>query len=222
MVSNKSSIKGTMSIGEFAKRIGVKPLTVRRWIYKGLIKPLKTPTGRYRFTEKHINEILNNLHKDYDDNHNTKKVVIYTRVSTSKQKEYLQNQIELCKKYAVSKGYSIGQIITDIASSFNFKRKELNKLLDLVIANEVDTVIIYSKDRLSRIAYELFETIFNKYGVKIEIIDNSEKLHNDYQLKDTVEELISFIHYITAKIYGSRSYKSRKIKKCVEETINEK
>jgi putative resolvase len=111
----------TIGIGEFAKRIGVAPLTVRRWIYKGLLKPLKTTTGRYRFTEEHIKQALDIKGKTIP-----KKTVIYARVSTAKQKEYLQNQIELCKKYAVSKGYSIDEIITDVASFFNFKRKGLN------------------------------------------------------------------------------------------------
>jgi len=82
---------------------------------------------------------------------------------------------------------------------------------------QVDKVIFYSKNRLSRIAFELFENLFAKYGAKIEIVDNSDK----EQIKDAVEELISFIHYITSKIYGSRSYKSRKLKKCVREALNE-
>ena len=43
-----------MGISEFAKRVGVTPLTIGGWIYKGLLKPLKTPTGLYRFTEEHL------------------------------------------------------------------------------------------------------------------------------------------------------------------------
>ena len=47
-----------MSIGEFAKKVGVTPLTVRRWIYAGKLKPLKTVGGRYRFTEEHLKQAL--------------------------------------------------------------------------------------------------------------------------------------------------------------------
>ena len=209
-------IKGTMSIGEFAKKVGVTPLTIRRWIYAGKLKPLKTVGGRYRFTEEHLRQALS-----FKSKTPPKKTIIYARVSTPKQKEYLENQINLCKQYAVSKGYSIGEVITDTASSFNFKRKGLNKLLELVMDGQVDKVILYSKDRLSRIAFELFENLFTKYGTEIEIVDNSDNLHSQEQIKDAVEELISFIHYITSKIYGSRSYKSRKLKKCVREALNE-
>ena len=209
-------LKGTMSIGEFAKRVGVSPLTVRRWIYAGKLKPLKTVSGRYRFTDEHLKQALSFKGKPLP-----RKTVIYARVSTPKQKDYLENQINLCKQYAVSKGYSIDEVITDTASSFNFKRKGLNKLLDLVLSGEVDRVILYSKDRLSRIAFELFENLFAKYGTKIEVVDNSENLHSQEQIKDAVEELISFVHYITSKIYGSRSYKNQKLKKCVREVLNE-
>ncbi|RUM28465.1 MAG: IS607 family transposase [Aquifex sp.] len=209
-------MKGTMSIGEFAKRVGVSPITVRRYIKKGLITPLKTPTGRYRFTEKHVKQFFSLREKE-----TPKKVVIYARVSTQKQKTYLENQIQLCKQYCVSKGLQIDEIITDIASSFNFKRKGLKKLLDMVISSQVDTVVIYSKNRLSRIAFELIEEIFSMFNVKIEVIDKSEKLSTDEQLKDAVEELISFIHYITSKIYGSRSYKAKKIEKCIKEVLGD-
>ena len=205
-----------MSIGEFAKRVGVSPITVRRYIKKGLITPLKTPTGRYRFTEENVKQFFQLKEKE-----TPKRVVIYARVSTQKQKAYLENQIQLCKQYCASKGLQIDEIITDIASSFNFKRKGLKKLIDMVINSQVDTVVVYSKDRLSRIAFDLFEEIFSRFGVKLEVIDKSEKLSSDEQLKDAVEELISFIHYITSKIYGSRSYKAKKIEKCIKEVLKD-
>jgi putative resolvase len=215
----RNNYKHTLTISEFAKKVGVTPLTVRRWIYKGIIKPLRTPTGRYRFTEEHIKQVLS---VKTNSNKNNNSIVIYARVSTNKQKKYLQNQIELCKQYAAAKGYTVSEIITDIDSSFNFKRKGLNKLLSKVFNSEIDKVIVYSKDRLSRIAFELFENIFSRFGVEIETIDNSENLSSDYQIKDAVEELVSFIHYITSKIYGSRNYKSKKIQECVEKEITQK
>jgi predicted site-specific integrase-resolvase len=60
-----------------------------------------------------------------------------------------------------------------------------------------------------------------KGGTKIEIVYTSEEIPSQEQIKDAVEELISFIHYITSKIYGSRIYKSQKLKKCVKEVLNE-
>ena len=148
------------------------------------------------------------------------KILIYVRVSTQKQKAYLDNQVEVCKQFLASKGLQIDDVITDIASSFNFRRKGLGRLLDLCFGGEVEKVCIYSKDRLSRVAYELFEQILKRLGVEVFVVDNSEKLSTDEQIRDAVEEMVSFIHYITSKIYGSRGYKKKKIERCIKEIVN--
>ncbi len=207
-------MKGTMRISEFAERVGLHPQTVRAMIKRGELNPYITPSGQYRFTEEHIKQVLG------INERRSGKVIIYARVSTQKQKEYLQNQVEVCKQFLASKGLQVDEIITDVASSFNFKRKGLNKLLDMCFDGEVKTICVYSKDRLSRVAYDLFEQMLKRLGVEVLIVDNSERLATDEQLKDAVEEMISFIHYITSKIYGSRSYKRKKIEKCIKEVIN--
>ncbi len=183
-------MKKTMRISEFAKRVGFHPQTIRGMIKKGKLKPFITPSGQYRFTEEHIRQVLG-----IDENRKGK-VVIYARVSTQKQKKYLQDQVEICKKFLVSKGLQINEIITDTADSFNFKRKGLNRLLDICFNKEVKVLCIYSKDRLSRIAYDLFEQILKRLGVEILIVDNSEKLTTDEQLKDAEEEMLSLFRAI--------------------------
>jgi len=207
------------TISEFAKKVGVTPLTVRRHIYAGKLKPYRTPTGRYMFTDEHVKQFLGI--DDSSNNTAENQCVIYCRVSTREQKDFLNNQIDACKNYALSKGYTITEIFTDTASSFNFKRKGLLKLIDYIFKHKPKYLVVYSKDRLSRLAFDVFDIVFKKLGVEIIVIDDSSQLHNDSQLKDYVEELISFIHYITSKIYGSRSYKSRKIKNCVREVIKD-
>jgi len=85
---------------------------------------------------------------------------------------------------------------------------------------EIERIVVYSKDRLSRIAFDLFETLFNHLEVQVEVVDRSESLHTQEQIKEAVEELVSFVHYVTSKIYGSRSYKSKKAAKCVKEALS--
>lgn len=215
-MSRGVALKGTMSIGKFSELVGVSRITLRRYIKRGLIVPLKTPAGRYRFTEDHVKQFFSLKGKELP-----RKTVIYARVSTQKQKSYLEHQIQLCKHYCASKGLQIDEVITDIASSFNFKRKGLKRLIDMVFGSEIERVVIYSKDRLSRIAFELFEEIFSRFDVEINVIDKSEELSTDEQIKDAVEELISFVHYITSKIYGTRSYKTKKIESCIKGAIED-
>lgn len=47
-----------MTIREFAKRTGISVTTLRRWDRKGILKPLKTPTGFRKYTEEMIAAIL--------------------------------------------------------------------------------------------------------------------------------------------------------------------
>lgn len=197
-------MKDFLKPSEVAKILGMHKITILRYIKTGKLKAIRTKTNRLLIPKKELDKLLS-------QENSPKRVVIYCRVSTQKQKKYLENQIELCKQFATAQGLFIDEIITDIASSFNFKRKGLVKLIQLLLNNEVSDIIIYSKDRLSRLSFDLFQNITDLLGVKIHIIDKSDSLHSEEQIKDYTEELISFIHYITSKIYGSRSYKKNKL-----------
>ena len=58
------------------------------------------------------------------------KTVIYARVSTSGQKDDLENQIEFLKQFANAKGMIVDEITTDSGSGLNYNRKKGNKLID--------------------------------------------------------------------------------------------
>lgn len=60
-----------------------------------------------------------------------KKVIIYTRVSTSNQKDDLKNQVEFLKQYANAKGIIVNEVIEDYGSSLNYNRKKWNNLIDV-------------------------------------------------------------------------------------------
>ena len=108
-----------------------------------------------------------------------RKTYIYARVSASKQKPDLNNQIELLKQFCFTKGYTISGIYSDIASGISFeKRNDFFKMLDDIIDNKVERVVITYKDRLSRIGFDLFYHLFQKYNCEIVIMSEvgSEKL----------------------------------------------
>ena len=84
------------------------------------------------------------------DNIDTRKNVIYARVSCTNQKQSLDNQIELIKSYMLSKGIQPDEIYSEIASGLNDNRKELNRLLEDVVNDKVDRIIIWRLDRWFR------------------------------------------------------------------------
>lgn len=144
-----------------------------------------------------------------------RKTYIYARVSTSKQKPDLNNQIELLKQFCFTNGYTISGIYSDIASGISFeKRNDFFKMLDDIIDNKVERVVITYKDRLSRIGFDLFYHLFQKYNCEIVIMSEvgSEKLDR----QEIFEEIVSLSH-----CYSMKFYSKRKIQKVKEVLINE-
>ena len=144
-----------------------------------------------------------------------RKTYIYARVSTSKQKPDLNNQIELLKQFCFTNGYTISGIYSDIASGISFeKRNDFFKMLDDIIDNKVERVVITYKDRLSRIGFDLFYRLFQKYNCEIVIMSEvgSEKLDR----QEIFEEIVSLLH-----CYSMKFYSKRKIQKVKEVLTNE-
>ena len=94
------------------------------------------------------------------------------------------------------------EIISDIGSGLNFKRKGLEKIIDMAIKGEIEEVVITYKDRLARFGYDLIEMILNKYSKATITIINQDK----YQTTDEelVKDIISIMNVYVAKINGMR------------------
>ena len=175
------------------KRLGVCNKTLRKWVDDGKIDAIFTDGGWRKY----------NVDKFLQQNNKTeRKKVCYCRVSSTDQKKDLSNQIS----YLMSK-YPEHELIKDIGSGINFKRKGLQQLVDLAIHNQLDEVVVTHKDRLCRIGYELLEFIFFKYSNASINIENEEiKLPQ----QEVTEDLIEIITVYSSKLYGSRSYKNSK------------
>lgn len=195
------------SIGQFAKLINRTEQTLRNWDKSGKLKPayVDTETGYRYYTDEQLR--LYNGEKIRD-----KQVIGYCRVSSTKQKEALERQIDNVKQYMYAKGYQF-LIISDIGSGINYNNKGLNRLMDMVMKEEVSKIVILYKDRLVRFGFELIENICNSKGVVIEVIDNSEKSDEE----EIVEDLIQIITVFSCRLQGKRNSKTKKM---IEELKN--
>lgn len=187
---------------EFAELLNVSVLTLQRWDNSGKLKAYRTPTNRRYYTYEQYQNYMGITSS-------SKKVVIYTRVSTSNQKDDLKNQVEFLRQYA--NGIIVDTIIEDYGSGLNYNRKQWNKLIDECMTNEIGTIIITHKDRFIRFGFDWFERFLNKFGVKF-IIVNNESLSPQEEL---VQDIISILHAFSCRIYGLRKYK-KKIKEDIE------
>ncbi len=177
-------------------------MTLHRYVQEGKIRVTKMPNGYYEYNDEDVYRFIN---KDI-----RRQTVIYARVSTSKQKKDLENQIELLKTFCVNSGIQINAVYQDIASGISFeKRKEFFLLLDDILDHKVDKVIIMYKDRLSRVGFELFSYLFKKYGTEIVVISDvgNKKLDSE----EIFEEIVSLLHSYSMKLYSKRHVNKKKI-----------
>ena len=198
------------TIHEVSKILGVSAQTLRNWDKSGkLIKPNhKSPNGYRYYSENDLNALLNVKSQ-------TGKTVGYCRVSSPKQRDDLERQEENMKIYLLSQGKPF-EIISDIGSGINYKRKGLQELIKGMANRSISKVVVLYKDRLTRFGFELIEYIAELYGCEIEVIDTTEKT----QQEELVEDLVQIITVFSCKLQGKRANKAKKMIK--ELTENDK
>jgi DNA invertase Pin-like site-specific DNA recombinase len=107
------------------------------------------------------------------------KAVAYTRVSTDKQADFgvsLEAQIEKVRAMAVVQGAELAEVIVDAGESAkSLNRNGMARLMALVDAGAVDTVIIAKLDRLTRSVADLAELLkrFERRGVSLVSVADS-------------------------------------------------
>ena len=199
------------SINEFSKILGVSAQTLRKWDNNNKLHPHHTSSNGYRYySHEQLNQVMN-IKPNLD-----RKIIGYCRVSSNKQKDDLQRQIENMQMYLTAQGKPF-EIISDIGSGINYKKKGLRELIKLISQNKVDKVVVLYKDRLLRFGYELVEYIASLYNCEIEIIDNTEKSEQ----QELVEDLVQIITVFSCKLQGKRANKARKLVKELIERSDE-
>jgi site-specific DNA recombinase len=131
-----------------------------------------------------------------------KTAAIYTRVSTDNQEREgtsLQTQLEHCLTYCHDKGYDVAYRFSEAYSGLSLERPELEKLRELVRAESIDLVVVYSLDRLCRdpghgviITQEL-----ERHDVKLEAV--TEDVENT-----DLGKLISYIRGFASKLEAEK------------------
>ena len=111
----------------------------------------------------------------------------YCRVSSHKQKDDLERQIDNVKTYLLAKGQPF-EVISDIGSGIDYKKKGLQELIRRISQNQIEKVVVLYKDWLLRFGFELIEYIASLYNCKIEIIDNTEKSEQQELVEEIQEE----------------------------------
>lgn len=156
------------SIHSLSKMLGVTPQTLRNWDKNGRLKPHHTSGNGYRYySEDQLSELM-------QDKKTNKIVIGYCRVSSKKQKDDLDRQIESVRNYLISRGEPF-KIIEDIGSGIDYNKKGLLKLIRLINSNQVKKVVVLYEDRLLRFGFDLIKNFAKLHDCQIEVIDQTCK-----------------------------------------------
>jgi putative resolvase len=186
-----------ITVEEASKLLGVSTKTIRRWENEGKIKSIRTNGGHRRF-----------LVADLIGSKTEKSLTIaYARVSSHDQKDDLKRQEIVLESYCATKGYAF-ELISDMGSGMNYKKKGLIRLIKLICSNQVDRLVLTHKDRLLRFGSELIFSLCEIFGCEVVIINRSEDSTFEEDLASDVLEIITIF---SARLYGSRSDKNKKI-----------
>lgn len=185
-----------MKSKEVLNLLQISRVTLMTYIKKGIIKGIKLPNGYYDYDSDSVYNFLG---------HHNRWNVIYVRVSTQKQKNDLQRQLEYVQSYCNSKNIHISKIYSEIDSGVSLDRKIFQTLLDDVIAGKIKNIYISYKDRLSRLSYLTISSIFKKFNADISVVsDIQHKKGHKTDDNEFFEELISLMHYFSTKKYSHR------------------
>ncbi len=178
--------------------LGVSIETMRRWESSGELVPHRKTKGGTRYYD------INKLAEAENNDHPT---VCYCRVSSHDQKQDLKRQQELLEAYCAAKGWK-SMVISDLGSGMNYKKKGLQKLLEMILHRQLKRLVLTTKDRLLRFGSELVFALCEIQGIEIVIIHQGEQPSFEEELASDVLEIITVF---SARLYGSRSKKNRKL-----------
>lgn len=175
-----------------AKQYGVSKTSARRWRIAGLLRTIQTPGGHHRYLLDDIVAIRERT--------TTRRKIAYCRVSSSKQKDDLCRQVESFKET-----HPEHEIVKDVGSGINFKRKGLLRVVDAILEGHVEEIVIAHRDRLCRFAFDFLEWICRRGNTRIVVQD--QVIRSSEQ--ELTEDLVAIIHVFSCKLHGSRRYRNK-------------
>ena len=185
-----------LSAKQVREKYNISRLTLLHWEKEGFIHPLRTPKGTRRYLKSDIDHALGLTQQK-----GSRITILYARVSTKKQEQYLYNQIERLKEYVRSTGEPY-EVISEIASGVNERRRGLRKLLNQVKNDNVKKVVIEYPDRLARFGYDYLRIFLDSLGVELIVLHKGDD-SGDMQ-KELAEDLVAIVSSFAARIYGKR------------------
>jgi putative resolvase len=188
-------------VAEAAQAYGVSKSTIRRWTKSGKVRFFLSPTG-----QRHVELPGGNI--GVGEAGPREHIVIYSRVSSSKQRDDLKRQADFLLSAAKDRFPGRESTFTcksDIASGLNLKRRGLLSILEAVQKGSVQTIVVASRDRLARFGFDLIKWLCDQHGTTIMVVSDD----NSTPTEELGKDLLSIVQVYCCKWNGRRRYKRK-------------
>ena len=198
-----------LRVSKAVHEIGLHPFTVRKWIRQGKIHAVWVGQEA-RVPRSEIERLVGKS--------DGRLLVLYGRVSGQGQKEDLETQ--LARLSAWAKAERSGKptlILSDIGSGLKASRHHLQRLLKLVIEDQVAEIAVTYADRLTRFGQEYLQVLFDSFGVTYTVLEPGEEKTAEQELTD---DLLALIAFFSGRLYDMGSHKHKELLKCAQRVLN--
>ena len=196
---------------KLTKMAQVHSSTLRGWAERGIIECKRMPGGKRLYNKLQFEQLVSDSHGPGQPG--ARASVIYTRVSSQHQKADLERQVQDLKQ-----AYPNHQVVQDVGSGLNWKRRGLLSLLEQCHQGNVQEVVVAYRDRLCRFGLELLEWIFHKYDVRLVVHSKDESTSSPSQ--ELAEDLLAVSNFFVARNNGQRAGQKRRERKTKKQGQN--
>jgi predicted site-specific integrase-resolvase len=145
-------------------------------------------------------------------------LVLYGRVSGQGQRADLERQLARLSAWAkAERPGSKTLVLSDIGSGLKASRKQMSRLLKLVVEDQVAEIAVTYADRLTRFGQEYLETLFDSFGVTLTVLEPGKDKTPEQELTD---DLLAIIASFSGRLYGMRSHKQKELLKCTQVVLH--
>ena len=196
-----------LSGSEIRSQYGISTSALHRWAKHGRINIVRTPGKKRLYSSTDIQTIFR------VDSPKTK--ICYARVSSDKQQEDLQRQIGTLRQL-----YPDHELLSDIGSDIDFKRRSFVALLERILRGTVQEVCVLYKDRLCRFGYELVELICRHTGTNLIVVHHNNDRTETEDANELSQDLLSIVTGFVARHHGQHAAGNRRTRFALEDASN--
>jgi predicted site-specific integrase-resolvase len=205
--------------GAAARRLGVSVATLRQWDRQGRIAALRTPGGTRLYdvdsflAAQAVDAVAASAAAvDAQPGQgclalggpaaaavaDPRVAIAYCRVSSAGQKADLERQVAHMRERCPG-----AEVVADVGSGLNFKRKGLKAVLERALQGTVRSVTVAHRDRLCRFGFELVKWLLERQRVELVVLDDEQQSPEC----EFTEDLLAIVHVFSCRFNGLRRYR---------------